>query len=77
MTNKAVEEGIKKARWSLFHYGAIDAFQGVCHAVVDSCVMLVVLYGCENWILKWASNMVANVVMVDLQWVPVGLYWEK
>lgn len=50
MTNRAVEEGIKKARRSLFQYGAIDAFQGVCHAVVDSCVMLVVLYGCENWI---------------------------
>jgi len=43
MTNRAVEEGIKKARRSLFQYGAIDAFQGVCRAVVDSCVMLVVL----------------------------------
>ena len=42
MKNKAVEEGIKKARRSLFQYGTIDAFQGVCHDVVGSCVMLVV-----------------------------------
>ena len=51
--NWAVEEGIKKARRSFFHYGAIGDFQGDLNplsscAVVESCVMPVLLYGCES-----------------------------
>ena len=55
MANRAVEEGIKKAR-SFFHYSAIGVFQGdlsplSSRAVVESCVMPVLLYGCEKWVL--------------------------
>ena len=54
MVNRAVEEDIKKAR-SFFHFGAIGVFQGdlsplSSRAVVESCVMPVLLYGCENWV---------------------------
>ena len=56
MANRAVEEGTKKTRRSFFHYGAIGVFQGdlsplSSHAVVESCVMPVLLYGCENWVV--------------------------
>ena len=56
MAKRAVEEGIKKARRSFFHFGAIGVFQGdlsplSSRAVVESCVMPVLLYGYENWVL--------------------------
>ena len=56
MANRAVEEGIKKARRSFFHYGASGVFQGdlsplSSRTVVESCVMPVLLYSCENWVL--------------------------
>ena len=56
MANQAVKEGIKKARRSFFYYGIISVFQGdlsplSSHAVVESCVMPVLVYDCENWIL--------------------------
>ena len=52
MANRAVE-GIKKARRSFFDYGTIGVFQGglsplSSRAVVENCVMPVLLYGCEN-----------------------------
>ena len=52
MINRAVEEGIKKAGSCFFHYGAIGVFQGDLSplsscAVVESCVMPVLLYGCR------------------------------
>ena len=53
---KSVDENIKKARRSFFHYGSIGAFQGdICplssRSILESCVMPVLLYGCENWIM--------------------------
>ena len=53
---RAVEENIKKARRAFFHYGSIGAFQGdlgplSCRSVLETCVMPVLLYGCENWIV--------------------------
>ena len=55
MVNSAVEEGINKARKTFLHYGAVGVFQGdlllSSHAVVESCVMPVLLYVCENWVL--------------------------
>ncbi len=47
---------IKKARRAFFHYGSIGAFQGdICpvssSSILESCVMPVLLYGCENWII--------------------------
>ena len=56
MANRTVEEGTKKASRSFFHYGTIGIFQSdlsplSSHAVVESCVMPVLLYSCENWVL--------------------------
>ena len=56
MANRAVEEGIKKARRSFFHYGSIGVFQGdlsplSSRSMVEYCVLPVLLYGYENWVL--------------------------
>ena len=45
-----------KARHPFFHHGSIGVFQGdlsrlTCHSVLETCVMPVLLYGSENWIL--------------------------
>ena len=49
MANRAVEEDIKKARRSFFHFGAIGVFQGDLSLLSSradvSCVMPVLLYG--------------------------------
>ena len=47
---------IQKARRAFFHYGSIGVFQGdisplSSREVIESCVMPVLLYGSENWIL--------------------------
>lgn len=51
-----MDENIKKARRAFFHYGSIGVFQGdICplssKSVLECCVIPVLLYGCENWIL--------------------------
>ena len=53
----AVEEGIKKARRAFFQFGSIGCFQGALNqassrSVIKTCVMPVLLYGCENWIMR-------------------------
>ena len=53
---RTVEENIKKAQRAFFHYGSISVFQGdlsplSCRSVLETCVMPVLLYGSENWIL--------------------------
>ena len=54
---KSMDENIKKARHSFFHYGSIGAFQGdICplssRSILESCVIPVLLYGYENWIMR-------------------------
>ena len=57
LATKSVVENIKKARRAFFfHYGSIGVFQGdICplssKSVLECCVIPVLLYGCENWIL--------------------------
>ena len=53
---KGAVENIRKAHRAFFHYGSIGVFQGdICplssRAVLESCVMPVLLYGAENWIM--------------------------
>ena len=48
--------GHQESQKKIFDYGAISVFQGdlsplSSRAVVESCVMPVLLYGCENWVL--------------------------
>ena len=55
-TSRSVEENIKKARRSFFHYGALGAFQGDLNplstgSVLETCVIPVLMYGSEIWIL--------------------------
>jgi len=55
LATRVVEENIKKAQRVFFHYGSIGVFQGdlspVSCSVLETCVMPVLLYGSENWIL--------------------------
>ena len=53
---KAINEAIKKARRAFFAYGAMGAFQGKLNplsgkTIFDTCVVPVLLFGSENWIL--------------------------
>ena len=53
---KAVEENVMKARRSFLMY-PMGAFQGdlsplSTRSVIETCVVPVLLYGCENWILS-------------------------
>ena len=53
---KCVDENIKKARKAFFGYGSLGVFQGSLNplssaSVIDCCVLSVLLYGAENWIL--------------------------
>ena len=57
MATRAVEENVKKDRRSFFLYGGIGVVQGdlsplSSRSVVEVCVMPIVLYGCESWILS-------------------------
>ena len=56
LANCCVEQNITKARGCFFHYGSLGAFQGDINplstkSIIDTCVMPVLLYGCENWVL--------------------------
>ena len=54
--SKAVDEAIKKARRAFFAFGAMGAFQGQLNpvstrSIYETCVVPVLLFGSENWIL--------------------------
>ena len=51
----SIDENTKKARHAFIHFGSIGVFQGdisplSLRAVLESCVMPVLLSGCEKWI---------------------------
>ena len=57
MATKSIEENIKKARRAFFLLGSLGTFQGDLgplsnRSVVETCVLPVLMYGCENWILS-------------------------
>ena len=57
--SKLIEENIKKARKAFFSYGSIGAFQGDLNplsskSIINTCMMPVLLFGSENWILTEA-----------------------
>ena len=54
--SKAIDEAIKRARRAFFAFGAIGAFNGKLNpissrTIFDVCVIPILLYGSENWIL--------------------------
>ena len=57
--SKSIEENIKKARKAFFGYGSIGAFQDDLNplsskSIINTCVMPVLLFSSENWILTEA-----------------------
>lgn len=55
----SVDENIKKARQAFFNCGSIGAFQGDLNplssrSILDACVMPILLYGFENWLMTHA-----------------------
>ena len=57
MASRSVEENIRKARKSFFHYGSLGAFQGdlsplSTKSIIETCVMPILLFGSENWIVS-------------------------
>ena len=50
-----IDEAVKKARRAFFLFGGMGAFQGELNplsgrAIFKTCVVPILLYGCENWI---------------------------
>ena len=58
--DRAVQENISKARRAFFAYGQLEAFQGNLNplsssSIFESCVLPILLYGCETWLLNVTS----------------------
>ena len=56
LASRYVEQNIQKAHQAFFHFRSIGVFQSdisppSSREVIESCVMPVLLYGSENWIL--------------------------
>ena len=56
LASTSIDKNIRKARHAFFHFGSICIFQVdvsplSSKAVLESCIMPVLLFGCENWIL--------------------------
>ena len=57
MASQSVEENIRRACNSFFHYGSLDAFQEdlsplSTRFVTETCILPVLLFGSENWIVS-------------------------
>ena len=66
-----IEHSIAKARRSFFAYGSIGAYQGAisllsCRPLTETCVMPVLLYGCECWSLCDSSLKALNSFLGEL-----------
>ena len=60
--SKSINENIKKARKAYFALGSLGAFNGDLNplssrSIFETCVLPVLLYGCETWLLD-KSNLV-------------------
>ena len=80
LATRAVEENIKKARRAFFHYGSIGIFQGdlsplSSRQVLEMCVLPVLLYGSENWIMT--ENLLGKLESFQAELVKRILKWPK
>ena len=53
----AIQDCIKRARKVFFQFGSVYAFQGKlspisCCSIVETCVIPILLYGVENWVMS-------------------------
>ena len=56
-SSSAIQNRIQKARKAYFQFGSIYTFQGKlspvsCCSIVETCVLPILLYGVENWVLS-------------------------
>ena len=56
-SSHAIQVRVQKARKAYFQYGSIYAFQGMlsslsCCSIVETCILSILLYGVENWVLS-------------------------
>ena len=66
-----IEHNVTKARKAFFAYGSEGAFQGAisplsCRSLVETCVLPILLYGCENWSLCDSSLKALNSFLGEL-----------
>ena len=78
--SRGVEENIKKSRRAFFHFGSIGTFQGdisplSSRSVLESCVMPILLYGAENWVLT--ERLVEKLEAFQSELVKRILKWPK
>ena len=76
----SIEDNIKKSRHAFFHFGSIGVFQGDIspnsfRSVLELCVMPILLYGSENWILT--GGMVKKLEAFQGELVKKILKWPK
>ena len=76
----SVRENINKARRAFFHYGSISAFQGYLSplsskSVIETCMMPVLLFGCQNWILT--ENLIDELQRFQVDIAKRILKWPK
>ena len=80
LATKSVEENIWKARRAFFHYGSIGVFQGdisplSSRSVLECCVMPILMYGSENWILT--ERLIDKLEAFQGELVKRVLKWPK
>ena len=80
LATRSVDENVKKARRAFFHYGSIGAFQGdlsplSSRSILDACVMPVLMYGCENWLLT--HTLVEKLESFQAELAKRVLKWPK
>ena len=78
--SKSIDENIYKARRAFFCYGSIGAFQGDLNplsskAIIDTCVMPMLLFGSENWILSDSLMYKIEIFLGELS--KRALKWPK
>ena len=80
LATKSVVENTKKAPRAFFHYGSIGVFQGdisplSSKSVLECCLISVLLYGCENWILT--EPLCQKLESLQSELVKQMLKWPK
>ena len=75
-----MEENILKARRAFFHYGSIGVFQGdirplSSRSVLECCVIPILMYGSENWILT--ERLIDKLEAFQGELVKRVLKWPK
>ena len=76
----AVEENIAKARRAFFQLGSLGVFHGdlsplSTRSVIKTCVLSVLLYGSENWVLSDSLSLKLDRLLGDL--AKRALKWPK